>query len=261
MRLGDLLSHQAGLVGWFPFYREPDLLPWQAWLERHGERCIVGESGTRAIYSDPGFLLLGTALIGITGDLDLASVFHRDVAGPTAVGEAGYGPVPRGISAASTEFCLWRNRVLTGEVFDENAAALGFPCGHAGLFATARGLAPWCREWLAAVHGRSRWLPREVALDFSTRRGVLPGSTWALGWDTRSDTGSSAGSLFSRTSFGSLGFPGASVWIDPVREGFAILLTNRIHPSRVGERIRQLRSRVHDEICRGWDGATASKGQ
>jgi CubicO group peptidase (beta-lactamase class C family) len=84
------------------------------------------------------------------------------------------------------------------------------------------------------------------------RAGLVAESTWALGWDTRSPRGSSAGSRFSIESFGHLGYPGASIWIDPEAEGFAIFLTNRIHPSRWDERIRKLRPRLHDLIAEFW---------
>jgi CubicO group peptidase (beta-lactamase class C family) len=87
---------------------------------------------------------------------------------------------------------------------------------------------------------------------FVKRTLFIADSSWALGWDTRSFIGSSAGSLFSTESFGHLGYTGTSVWIDPVAKGFCIFLTNRVHPSRLDERIRRIRPLIHDEVYDFW---------
>ena len=79
----------------------------------------------------------------------------------------------------------------------------------------------------------------------------MPGSSRALGWDTRSPEGySSAGTLFSAGSFGHTGFTGTSLWIDPERELFVILLTNRVHPTRDNKLIREARPAIADAVVR-----------
>jgi CubicO group peptidase (beta-lactamase class C family) len=83
---------------------------------------------------------------------------------------------------------------------------------------------------------------------FWTRDGTVPDSTWALGWDTPSSAGSSAGSRVSPRAVGHLGFTGTSLWIDLERDAHVILLTNRVHPDRHDERIRTVRPRVHDAV-------------
>ncbi len=72
----------------------------------------------------------------------------------------------------------------------------------------------------------------------------------ALGWDMKSPTGSSAGSLFSSESYGHTGFTGTSVWTDPVRKLFVIFLTNRVYPSRENNKLIKIRPELHDEIIR-----------
>ena len=156
---------------------------------------------------------------------------------------------------APTERDPWRGRVLRGEVHDENAHRLGGIAGHAGLFSTAPDLAKFARWMLDAYHGRHPTgtepnIPMEVVREFTRRQEIPQGSTRALGWDTPSVQGSSAGTLLSRSSFGHLGFTGTSIWIDPQQDIFVILLTNRVHPTRENNAIRRVRPRVADFIAR-----------
>lgn len=241
--LADLLSHSAGLAAWLPVGAETPREKLTEWFTEHENRVLEGAPGKKSVYSDLGFLILGLVLERLWGDLNRS--FQSQVAGPLKLSEVRYGPVTDAPCAA-TEFHLERRRLLAGEVFDDNCFGLGGVASHAGLFATARGLGPWAREWLKATLGDSKWLKEKTAKLFTARANRAPGSSWALGWDTRSPEGSSAGTGFSLASFGHLGYPGCSVWIDPSGKYFAVLLTNRVHPSRFDERIRLVRPVVHD---------------
>lgn len=244
-----LLSHSAGIHWWHPLYEDATSKNLVDWLVRHSALVCEAPAGTKTVYSDLGYLLLGLVAEKQWGCLE--KVFIDRVATPLGMKSVSYGPLKSG-DIAATEFCFNRNRLLQGEIFDENAAYLGGKCAHAGLFSTARGLAPWCREWLKAVAGTSSWLGAESARRAVSAAGVVPGASWGLGWDTKSKIGSSAGDLFSSRSFGHLGFPGCSVWLDPENDGFVILLTNRVHPSRLDERIRRFRPRLHNAVANLW---------
>jgi CubicO group peptidase (beta-lactamase class C family) len=143
-------------------------------------------------------------------------------------------------------------------VHDENAAALGGVAPHAGLFGTAPDLARFAAMLLAGgLHQGRRMVSRATLQLFTERAGVRLASR-ALGWDTpanetseRSSTPgapgyTAAGSLLSARSFGHTGFTGTSLWLDPERELFVILLTNRVHPTRENNAIRAVRARVAD---------------
>ncbi|MBN1103006.1 MAG: serine hydrolase, partial [Deltaproteobacteria bacterium] len=151
---------------------------------------------------------------------------------------------------AATEDCPWRRRILQGEVHDENAFALGGVSAHAGLFSTAEEvwiLANMLREHHMGV--RDDFFRPETVREFFRRQDVVAGSDWALGWDTRALEGSSAGRYFSRQSVGHTGFTGTSVWMDPVKDVTAVLLTNRVHPTREGqENMKAFRPKIHDAI-------------
>ena len=78
----------------------------------------------------------------------------------------------------------------------------------------------------------------------------MAGSSWGLGFDTPSNSGSSGGQFLSSDSFGHLGFTGTSLWIDPRKELVIVLLSNRVHPSRNNQQIRQFRPLFHDTVVR-----------
>ena len=244
----QLLTHSSGVDWWAPLYEE--VAGKAAYLERIQAMDLAYQPGTRSLYSDLGLILLGEVLERAAGQpLD---VFARErVFAPLGMDDTLYRPgEDLRARIAPTEDDPWRGRVLRGEVHDENAHALGGVAPHAGLFSTAPDLARFARMIVnggVLEHRRvvSRW-----TVGAFTRRAGVPESTRALGWDTKSAEGSSAGTLFSPSSFGHTGFTGTSIWIDPERELFVILLTNRVHPTRENQLIREVRPAVADAVVR-----------
>jgi CubicO group peptidase (beta-lactamase class C family) len=208
--------------------------------------------GTRSLYSDLGFILLGDLVErGLHGRLDmLAEEFLFKPLGLRATGFFGSAALA-GRKLASTERCLVRGRMLVGEVHDLNAFAMGGVAGHAGLFANAADLlglaSALCAAWRdSAPAGGAPLVPAEVLRLFWQPAGI-PQSTWRLGWDGPAATGSLAGDRLSRQAVGHLGFTGCSLWIDPERETTVVLLTNFVHPTaRKDPRFRALRPALHD---------------
>ena len=148
---------------------------------------------------------------------------------------------------APTEHDPWRGRLLIGEVHDENAAALGGIAGHAGLFGTAAAVGAYARHLLQVLDGRTGAVRRGTLEEFVSRRSDVAGSSRALGWDTMLPT-SSCGSKMSARAFGHTGFTGTSLWVDPEKNVYVVLLTNRVHPSRENEAIKEIRPAVHDAV-------------
>ena len=136
---------------------------------------------------------------------------------------------------------------MRGEVHDENAAVAGGVAGHAGLFATAQSVLSVTGSWLRAHRGQLSLLDPQLVKEFTRRQEDVPRSSWALGWDTPSAP-SSSGRHFSSGSFGHLGYTGTSVWIDPAGELGVVLLSNRVHPTRKNDAIRDFRPVIHDLI-------------
>jgi uncharacterized protein YbbC (DUF1343 family) len=243
-----LLTHSSGLEGIVPLYKEIQGRP--AYLQRLQALELVYPPGSRSVYSDPGIILLGEILERTAGR-PLEAFVRERVLDPLEMRDTMFRPPaklrPR---IAPTEVDPWRGRLIQGEVHDENAFALGGAAPHAGLFGTAPDLARFARMLLngGVLDGR-RIVSRET-VELFTRCAGIPGSDRALGWDTRSAEGSSAGTLFSRRSFGHTGFTGTSIWMDPERDLFVILLTNRVHPTRENNLIREVRPTVADAVVR-----------
>jgi len=257
-----LLSHTSGLPAWRPYFREvaTDARPVSP-LEMY--RRILGEPveaplGTKEIYSDLGFMLLGWILECLTGE-PLDRLFSRLIFSPLGLSQTGFRRIscqgtPEGIESkdhsavASTEWCPWRGRMLTGEVHDENCYAMGMVAGHAGLFSTAEELDRIMFEVMKGYQGVSRVFGKEGVRTFLNRQEVATQGSWALGWDTPSPQDSSSGIYFSKNSFGHNGFTGTSIWMDVDRGVSVILLTNRVHPRRERQGIKQLRQDIHNAV-------------
>jgi CubicO group peptidase (beta-lactamase class C family) len=260
VRVEQLLTHSGGLLWWAPLYGE--LRGRRAYLERILEMDLDYEPGTRSVYSDLGIILLAEVLERVAGE-PLEEVARRRIFEPLGMVHTQYlPPVALRPRIAPTEDDPWRGRVLVGEVHDENAFALGGVAPHAGLFSTAGDVARFAQALLNGGELGGRRLVSPTTVERFTRRAGVPGSTRALGWDTptngedpRSSVPgepgySSAGSLFSPGSFGHTGFTGTSMWMDPERELFVVLLTNRVHPTRENRRISRVRSRLADAVVR-----------
>lgn len=241
----DLLEHCSGLPSHRRYFET--LAGRAAYEAAICAEALAYPPRTQAIYSDPGFMLLGFLLEDAGGPpLDRQFDAWRDTV--VAGVEIAYRPPASWHGRiAPTEDDPWRGRVLVGEVHDENTSALGGVAGQAGLFGTAAAVGACARWWLHTLRGHTTpWLSSETARRFAHRSSV-PGSSRALGWDTMLPT-SSCGTRLSPESIGHAGFTGTSLWIDPVRDLYFVLLTNRVHPARQGEGIQGVRRAFHDAV-------------
>jgi CubicO group peptidase (beta-lactamase class C family) len=265
----QLLCHASGLPAHRPFWRRAAETSAERWaITRLAARePLEYAPGTRAVYSDLGFILLGWLLERTTGArLDVLT--QKRIAEPLALTATTFvnladPEAPARLlgdrSVAATQLCPERHRVVLGEVDDLNAAAMGGIAGHAGLFSTAADLGAIAAALTAAWRGAggSRAVVEgEVVRMFWSPSGI-PGSTWRLGWDGPAAAGSQAGARLSRDAVGHLGFTGCSLWIDPARESWIVLLSNRVHPSPpTDDRFRLFRPALHDAVAEalGYDG-------
>lgn len=260
----DLLEHTSGLPA-----RLVDAPP-------AGRRELEHDIGvtpleyvprTRSIYSDLGFILLGF-LAADRGRSSLAAQFNeimvrlkpdatsggRDVSGVRLQPDLLAFDLPpdvRSLAAPTVPMDddARRGRRLVGDVHDNYAAALGGVAGHAGLFGTARAVGTFARTVLGAARGGDRTpLPFSSALvtQFTTKT-LVPGSSRALGWDTMLPT-SSCGTRMSPRAFGHVGFTGTSLWIDPTRDRYFALMTNRTCGGGTLDDIRAVRRAFHDAL-------------
>ncbi|HEX9289097.1 MAG TPA: serine hydrolase domain-containing protein [Anaeromyxobacteraceae bacterium] len=249
-----LLAHAAGFPAWRPLH-----------AAARGRDSVVAAAavtpldaapGTRAVYSDLGFIVLGAVLEAAAG-APLDALFDTRVARPLGLASTSFVPA-RDPARRRSAFVATRRTpergVACGEVDDDNAFAMGGVAGHAGLFSTAADVAALGQAWLDAAAGRSRWLRAETAARFLARD-ATPGSERALGWDTPSREKTTLGTRLGRGprgAVGHLGFTGCSLWVDLDREVVCALLTNHVHPDGADkQRINAFRARFHDAVAQG----------
>jgi serine-type D-Ala-D-Ala carboxypeptidase len=213
---------------------------------------LTAAPGTRAEYSDIGFIVLGVALERLA-DESLDAFCQREIFGPLGMAHTTFNPVSalKGSSSPTADDRSFRHRIIQGEVQDENASILGGVAGHAGLFSTAEDLAIFAHAMLNGGHPILR--PDTLAL-FSRREMAPEGTSRALGWDTPS-TPSQSGKHFSPRSFGHLGYTGTSLWIDPERQLSITLLTNRTWPDCQNQAIKHVRPALHDAVVKALENA------
>lgn len=257
--LRDLLGHTSGLPAWKPLFalvserRTAVANVLQAELE--------ASPGTRIAYSDLGFIILGAVVERVAAQR-LEAFARVQVFEPMGIGPSlGFRPRDHGgrdggEAFAATEDDGWRGMLLEGVVHDENAFVMDGVAGHAGLFGTAEDLASYAQAWLRAAtapdpaeDGGALPFGRELALESVREHARTSEVRRGLGWQLASPV-SPAGSRAGNGSFGHTGFTGTSIWIDPDQGWFAVLLTNRVHPTRAGgQQIVRLRQTFHDAVA------------
>jgi serine-type D-Ala-D-Ala carboxypeptidase len=238
-----LLAHSSGLPAYEKlFLRAPTRA---ALLQAAFRMRLTAAPGTRAEYSDIGFIVLGVALERLA-DEPLDVFCQREIFGPLGMTHTGFNPAPalKTSILPTADDRTFRHRLIQGEVQDENASVLGGVAPHAGLFSTAEDLAIFAHSMLNGGYPILR--PSTVEL-FLRREDAPIGTSRALGWDTPSSP-SQSGKYFSPRSFGHLGYTGASLWIDPERQLSISLLSNRTWPDCQNQAIKQVRPALHDAV-------------
>jgi serine-type D-Ala-D-Ala carboxypeptidase len=263
-----LLAHSSGLPAYEKLYLKFHTR--EALLKAAFTLQLTADPGTRTEYSDIGFIILGVALERIAEE-SLDAFCQREIFGPLGMSrttfnppkelrskipptadersECGAGTPARELAEAHTQpsaskHSSFRNRIIQGEVQDENAWVLGAVAGHAGLFSTAEDVARFAQ---CMLEGGAPILRPETVTLFTLRESAPAGTFRALGWDTPSQP-SQSGKYFGPHSYGHLGYTGTSLWIDPERQLAITLLTNRTWPACSNQAIKQVRPKFHDAI-------------
>ena len=248
----QLLTHSSGLPAGRPLYKEAD-------TDTAARTLVyatgpVLQPGSKYVYSDLGFILLGRLVQQVTG-MPLDQYVEKNVFGPLKMTDTRYLPpaswLPR---IAPTEIDPWRGRHIRGEVHDENASRLGGVAGHAGLFSSARDISRFAQMYLSGgiLDGHRIFETGTLNQFIAIQDRAL--SHRALGWETANGT-NSAGHRLAPVSFGHTGFTGTSLWMDPTRDLFVLLLTNRVNPTRQNSKIGGVRIALADAVVAALEGA------
>ena len=241
-----LLLHDSGLPAHRDFYKNAK--GHDGVLALVMAEPLVHEPGKQIEYSDLGFILLGEIVQRLTGE-SLAEFARKEIFSPLGMKTSLFNP-PRALRAGipPTENDLnYRKRLIQGEVHDQNAWAMGGIAGDAGLFSTAGDVAVFAQMILnGGIYAHHRVVSRATISEFTSHQ-TIGNSARTLGWDVALDP-AATGRFFSTRAFGHYGFTGTSLWIDPERNIFIILLTNRVNPSVDNIKIRRVRPELHDAI-------------
>lgn len=244
----NLLLHNSGLPAFKPFYKtcknakeelaaimncEPEFAP-----------------GQKHLYSDLGMIVLQKVIEKITKQ-PLDQYLKTHLYNKLGMHNTFFTPAKsKRAECLPTEFDnYWRNRLIQGEVHDETASLLNGVAGNAGLFSTAADLAIYVNTLLNdGICDNKIIFKPETVKAWTTRQSAQ--SSRGIGWDTKSDDKSSAGTKFSKNSFGHTGFTGTSIWADKEKKLFVILLTNRVHPTRNNNKLGTFRPNIHDAVVK-----------
>jgi CubicO group peptidase (beta-lactamase class C family) len=252
----QLLNHSSGLPPWRPFFMRLRNMPMIDRMKLM-RRWILAEPlafrpGRSSDYSDLGYMLLQWIVETASGQR-LDQLAARKIYAALGIDDLFFNDATSPVAAphryAATQFCPWRNRLIVGQVDDDNAYITGGVGGHAGLFGTADAVCRLLKALLAADRGDGDhpvFNPELVPVFFE----APPHQRWALGFDTPAPQGSSAGRYFPAQSVGHLGFTGTSFWMHRSGGIIVVLLTNRVHPWRFNPGIKAFRPRLHNTVMR-----------
>jgi CubicO group peptidase (beta-lactamase class C family) len=259
----SLLLHNSGLTAWTPFYTMYST----ADEVRNAIYSCTKEyvTGTQTVYSDYNAVLLGD-IIEKVSNIRIDKYCKEFIFLPLSMTDTDYLiPISQNYRIAPTEYdTYWRNELLIGYVHDETAALLEGVSGNSGLFSTGVDLYKFMKMMLKkgryvderkvpAKNEESQLFSEQTVELFTTKvTGLGYNNTRALGWDTKPEATKyppQCGYKFSQNSFGHTGYTGTSVWCDKEKNLIVIFLTNRIYPKRGNEEIKNIRPKVHDEVC------------
>ncbi|NNE67947.1 MAG: serine hydrolase [Pyrinomonadaceae bacterium] len=244
--VGDLLLHTSGFQAWRPFYLFDDGAPAnECVLKQIVESNLEYQRGTKVVYSDFNFILLGFLIEKITG-MRLDEAARKFIFAPLSLNKTGFCPgdtekreiaasekgnqyeknMCRELFPSETENARFRERIVWGEVHDGNCFYMGGVAGHAGLFSTAGETFKIAQQFLPST---TSLLSTGTCKSFA--HGLTPAlnQSRSFAFQMAETPDSTAGTRMSGGSFGHLGFTGTSLWIDPDSNRFNLLLTNRTH--------------------------------
>ncbi len=249
----NLLSHSSGL--------NSRKVLWKQAEDRQGIMRLVYalpmdfKPGEKMQYRDYNFILMGEIVYRITGQR-LDQFLAKNVFRPLKMKDTGYKPPPKLLDRIppTEQDDVLRHELVHGVVHDENAFLMGGVSGHAGLFSSARDLATLAQMYLnGGSYNGKRIVSAATIKLFMQRQSSPAGTTRALGWDTPAK-GSFPGGLASPDAIIHTGFTGTSIYIDPDRDAFIVLLTNRVNPTRQNVLINKARPAIHMAALKALDG-------
>lgn len=240
----DLLIHHSGLLA------DNSIKDYEHGrdeaVKRICELKLLNPIGTKFVYSDVNFIVLGEIVKRVSGQT--VHEFSREhIFTPLGMRSTGYLPSETlRAKAAPTE--QRDGKWMQGEVHDPRAFKLGGVAGHAGLFSTAEDVAVYAQMILGRGEYNGVRVLSPETVERMTRGDRVSSGVRGLGWDKRTGYSINRGELFTDSAFGHGGFTGTVLWIDPELDLFFIFLSNRVHPNGKGA-INPLAGRIATAVA------------
>ncbi|WP_409294228.1 serine hydrolase [Peribacillus sp. SCS-26] len=236
----QLLTHTSGFEAWIPLYTKGTSR--DSRLQLVFSQPLKKPPGTTYTYSDLNMITLGAIVERLTG-MRQDEFVKRHITEPIGMKDTMYNPPAelKGRIAATEYQSVPARGLVWGEVHDENAWSLDGVAGHAGVFSTASDLAKFAHIFLndGKYGGKKILKPETVKLLLENQNSAFPGNDHGLGWEL--GQGWYMDALSDSTSFGHTGYTGTSIVLNPKQKTIAILLTNRVHPTRATVSTNQTR--------------------
>lgn len=261
----NLLLHNSGLTAWTPFYQDSTMTSPEKVKNAIFTCTKEYETGTKTVYSDYNAFLLGEIAERISG-IRLNKFCTENIFTPLGMTDTDFLiPMSEDYRIAPTENDeYWRMQLLVGYVHDELAAMLEGVSGNAGLFSTAPDLYKFMKMMLnKGKYVDTKKMPKDSLSELFTSQtvelfttkptGLGYNNSRTLGWETKglpTTYPPQCGYRFSNECFGHTGYTGTSVWADKDKDLIVIFLTNRVYPKRGNEEIKNIRPKMHDEVCK-----------
>lgn len=259
----SLLNHSSGLLWWKDFYHDlskiSDIEAKKMQLLQQINRTPL-EQKSESVYSDLSIMTLIFVLENIYKKplhqiwIELKERFYR---GTTLEFHADNKPMHEKKLYAPTEECIWRKRLIQGEVHDENTWALGGVSTHSGLFGSIDDVGWYALHLRSQLMGVARLhVKLKTSQLFAKRSRPVGQGDWALGFMMPTPGHASCGQYFSLASIGHTGFTGTSVWYDPKADFAIVTLSNRLIYGREPNNFKNLRPKIHDWIVEAYRRST-----
>lgn len=278
LRIEDVLTHQAGLQAWIPFYlrtldkrngykkgyystHQSDQYPTQVakklfvvqgFRDTIYKRIVDSklEEPGKYLYSDLGYYFLQQIIENITGRSlnDYVKDIYAQLGLTLTYKPLNYFSLGQVVPTENDE--KFRKQTVRGYVHDPGAALLGGVAGHAGLFGNAMDLARLMQLYLdKGQYNGVQILDSNVVKDFTSCH-FCPNNRRGLCFekpepDPKKE--SPVNELCSPESFGHSGFTGTFAWADPVNKLVLVFLSNRVYPNAEENKLAKLgiRGKIH----------------
>jgi CubicO group peptidase (beta-lactamase class C family) len=250
IRIRHLVSHTSGIQSNPKLYHEHE--SWSTLLPAYLALPLIAQPGAIFLYSSINFIILALIVERVSGR-SLDQILAERIFKPLGLDTTFNPPETLRQRIPATEYIPWRKAYDWGVVNDKTAQMMGGVSAHAGMFSSAGDLAKIGAMLLNGgsfngVRVMSPAAARVFTSPWTDDRGAKRGVCWLPG------NAKVFGDLLGPQSLGHTGTSGTAMCLVPGEKLVAVLLTNRVHPSRDNDLIEPFRPRFFNTVASALTG-------